>query len=101
MIPGFFDSFTDDRNSGFLRQLAANCASYWRYDSPIRFHYGLADEAIHPAMVSRALSAGGKLATGVPVAGGSHRGTFLTSLYGDASTLGKSENVLNWFTSFH
>ena len=101
LIPGFFDNFTDDRNSGFLRRLAANRASYWKYDSPIRFHYGLADEAIHPAMVSRALSAGGKLAIGVPVAGGSHRGTFLAGLYGDASTLGKSENVLNCFNSLH
>ncbi|MGQ0685645.1 alpha/beta hydrolase family protein [Bradyrhizobium sp.] len=101
LIPGFFDSFTDVRNSAFLRHFAANRASYWNYDSPIRFHYGLADEAIHPAMVSRALSAGGKLATGVPVAGGSHRGTFLAGLYGDASTLGGSENVLNWFRSIH
>lgn len=101
LIPGFFDHFTDDQNSGFLRRLAANRASYWRYDSPIRFDYGLADEAIHPAMVSRALSAGGRLATGVPVAGGSHRGTFLAGLYGDASTLGKSENVLDWFNGLH
>jgi hypothetical protein len=51
--------------------------------------------------VSRALSAGGKLATGVPVAGGSHRGTFLAGLYGNASTLGGSENVLNWFRNYH
>ncbi len=97
LVPGFLDHATDDRNSAFLRHLAANRASYWNYDAPIRFHYGLADEAIHPAMVSRALSAGGKLATGVPVAGGSHRATFLAGLYGDASTLGGSENVLNWF----
>ncbi len=101
LIPGFFDHFTDDRNSGFLRRLAANRASYWNYDSPIRFHYGLADEAIHPAMVSRALSAGGKLAIAVPVAGGSHRATFLAGLYGDASTLGNSETILNWFNSLH
>jgi len=101
LVPGFSDHFTDDRNSGFLRHLAANRASYWSYDSPIRFLYGLADEAIHPAMVSRALSAGGQLATGVPVAAGSHRGTFIAGLYGDASTLGNSGNVLDWFNSFH
>jgi hypothetical protein len=101
LIPGFFADFTDDRNSGFLRHLAANRASYWQYDSPIRFYYGLADEAIHPAMVSRALSAGGKLAIGVPVAGASHRGTFLAGLYGDASTLGNSGDISNWFSSLH
>jgi len=100
LVPGFFERATDNRNSAFLRHLAANRASYWNYDAPIRFHYGLADEAIHPAMVFRALSAGGKLAAGVPTAGGSHRGTFLAGLYGDASTLGGSENVLNWFRQF-
>ena len=100
LVPNFFNHFTATQNSAFLRHLAANRASYWAYDSPIRFHYGLADEAIHPAMVSRALSAGGNLATGIPIAGGSHRGTFIASLYGDASTLGGSENVLNWFQSF-
>lgn len=100
MVPGFLERATDDRNSAFLRQLAANRASYWNYDAPIRFHYGLADEAIHPAMVFRALSAGGKLASGVPVAGASHRATFLAGLYGEASALGGSENILAWFRSF-
>jgi len=100
LVPGFFDHATDDRNSAFLRHLAANRASYWNYDAPIRFHYGLADEAIHPAMVFRALSAGGKFASGIPVAGGSHRATFLAGLYGDAATLGGSDNVLNWFRTF-
>jgi hypothetical protein len=97
LVPGFFDGYTDERNSGFLRRFAANRASYWKYDSPIQFRYGLADEAIHPEMVFRALSAGGRLASGVPVAGGSHRGTFLADLYGDTSTLGGSGNVLEWF----
>lgn len=99
MVPGFFERFTADQNSAFLRHLAANRASYWKYDSPIRFHYGLADEAIHPAMVFRALSAGGRQAAGVPVAGGSHRGTFIAGLYGDAATLAGSDNILNWFNS--
>ncbi len=44
LVPGFFERFTADQNSAFLRHLAANRASYWKYDSPIRFHYGLADE---------------------------------------------------------
>jgi hypothetical protein len=100
LVDGFFDGFTDDRNSEFLRRLAANRASYWKYEYPIQFHYGLADEAIHPAMVARALSAGGKLASGVPVPGGSHRGSFLAGLYGDASTLAGSENILGWFQKF-
>jgi hypothetical protein len=100
LVSDFFDRFTASQNSAFLRQFAANRASYWAYDSPIRFHYGLADEAIHPAMVFRAVSAGGELATGAPVAGGSHRGTFIAGLYGDGSTLGGADNVLNWFNSF-
>lgn len=100
LVPGFFDHATDDRNSAFLRHLAANRSSYWNYDAPIRFHYGLADEAIHPAMVFRALSAGGRFASGIPVAGGSHRATFLAGLYGDRPTLGGSDNVLNWFRTF-
>ena len=97
LVPGFFDHFTDERNSAFLRRVAAVSANGWRYDSPIRFHYGLADEAIHPTMVARALTAGGALASGVPVAGGSHRGTFLASLFGDAAALGGRENVVTWF----
>lgn len=100
LVPDFFEHATDDRNSAFLRHLAANRASYWKYDAPIRFIYGLADEAIHPAMVYRALAAGGSLTKGVPVAGASHRATFLAGLYGDASTLGGSENVLEWFRTF-
>jgi hypothetical protein len=100
LVPGFFERYTDERNSEFLRRLAANTASYWRYDRPIRFHYGLADEAIHPAMVARALSAGGSQASGVAVAGASHRGTFLASLYGESSHLAGKENVLDWFNTF-
>ena len=50
-------------------------------------------------MVFRALSAGGSFATGVPVARGSHRATFLAGLYGDASTLSGFENVVEWFAS--
>lgn len=99
LVPGFFEQATDDRNSAFLRLLAANRASYWHYDAPIRFIYGLADEAIHPAMVYRALSAGGRMATGVPVAGASHRATFLAGLYGDAASLGGGQTVPGWFDS--
>lgn len=99
LVPGFFDRATDERNSAFLRQLATNRASYWNYDAPIRFHFGTADEAIHPAMVERALSAGGPFAAGIPVARANHRATFLASLYGDATSLGGASNAVDWFES--
>ena len=97
LVDGFFDRYTHDLNSRFLRHLAANRATYWAYDAPIRFYYGLADEAIHPALVNRPLAAGGKLASGVPVQGASHRGTFLASLYSEGSELAGATNVLRWF----
>ena len=99
LAPNFFEQFTADQNSALLRHFAANRATYWEYDSPIRFAYGLADEAIHPGMVFPTLAAGGKLATGVPVAGGSHRGTFLAGLYGGSATLNGSDNIVTWFDS--
>lgn len=99
LVDGFFDRYTSDLNSRFLRQLAANRATYWDYDAPIRFYYGLADEALHPALVNRPLAAGGKFTAGVPVAGASHRGTFLAGLYGPGSALAGSSNVLQWFSA--
>lgn len=101
LVPGFFDRFTDDRNSAFLRQIGLNIANVQRYDAPIRFYYGLADEAIRPAMSRRALAAGGRFASGAAVAGASHRGTFLASLYGDGSALDGQENVVDWFASLN
>ena len=97
LVPDFFESGTDPRNRHFLELLARNDASNWRYDSPIRFHVGLADEATHPEMTRRTLIRAGALAQGIPVAGGNHRTTFLAGLYGDATTLGGYENVLTWF----
>jgi hypothetical protein len=97
LVPGFFERFTAPQNSAFLRQLAANRATYWAYDSPIRFYFGLADEAIHPAMVYPALAAGGASAQGIAIANASHRATFLAGLYGDASTLNGSGDILSWF----
>ncbi len=98
LVGGFFDGFTDERNSAFIRHLALNAASYWHYDSPMRFHFGLADEAIHPEMVGRALSASGAQAIPVPVGNASHRATFLAGLYGDAASLGGNDNILSWFS---
>ncbi|MCK9917205.1 hypothetical protein MXD81_49510 [Microbacteriaceae bacterium K1510] len=98
LIPDFFDRFTATQNTAFIRRLAANRASYCAYDSPTRFHYGPADEVIHPTMVFHASAADGELAAGVPAAGGSHRSTFIAGVYGDASTLSGADNVLNWFS---
>lgn len=98
-VPDYFDAFTDERNSAFLRQFAANSTSYGHYDSDIRFIYGLVDEAIHPEMVTHPLSAGGKFVKGVPVSGASHRATFLAGLYGDETNLHGHQNTLEWFTS--
>jgi hypothetical protein len=97
LIPGFFDRFTDDRNSEFVRQLHMNTSTYWRYDSPIRFYYGLADEALHPALVERALVAGGSKTDGIAVSQADHRGTFLAALYGNEQTLSGRDNLLSWF----
>lgn len=97
LVDGFFEGFTSDGGSALLRRFASNCSSSWNYDAPIRFDYGLADEAIHPRMVYRALMEGGSMTTGVPIAGASHRGTFLAGLYGDANTLAGKENVPTWF----
>ena len=93
------ERFTDERNSAFIRHLAGGVASYWNYDSPIHFHFGLADEAIHPEMVARALSAGGELAIPVPIANASHRATFLAGLYGNKDTLGGNKNASDWFSA--
>lgn len=99
LVPGFLERATSPQGSAFLRRLAANRATYWDYDNPIRFHYGLADEAINPGMVFPALAAGGKLAQGVAVPGASHRVTFLAGMYGTASSLSGQQNVLQWFGS--
>ncbi len=99
LVPGFFDRFTHDLNSAFLRQLAANTASYWSYDSPIRFFLGMADEALHPTAARRGIVAGGAKATEVPIREGSHRGNFLASLFGDATTTAGYGNSVDWFKS--
>lgn len=99
LVPRFFDAFTHETNSAFLRQIARNSATYWEYDSPIRFHVGLADEGIHPTLARRAVAAGGGQATEVSVAGGSHRVTFMASLYGAPEHLAGHANTLDWFDS--
>lgn len=99
LVPGFFDRFTHETNSAFLRQVAANTAAFWRYDSPIRFHIGLADEGLHPTLAARALAAGGPQTVAVMVPEASHRATFLASLYGNASSLSGQDNVLEWFNA--
>ena len=97
LVDGFFNRFTSEINSTFLRQLAANRATYWHYDAPIRFFYGLADQALHPVLAQRPLGPDGQSAGGTAVKNGSHRGTFLASLYGDRDELAGQSNVLEWF----
>ena len=99
LVPRFFDAFTHETHSAFLRQLARNTATYWQYDSPIRFHIGLADEGLHPTPARRAVAAGGGQATEVSVAHGSHRVTFMASLYGEPRHLAGQTNTLDWFNS--
>lgn len=99
LADGFFENFTDDTNSKLLRRLGANSATYWDYDSPIKFYYGLADEALYPSLVRMAPASGGHFADGVAVNGASHRGTFLASLYGDDTILNGRKTVFDWFNS--
>lgn len=99
LTDGFFEHFTNDTNSKFLRHLGANSSTFWDYDSPIRNYYGLADEALHPSLVKMALASGGHNANGVAVNGASHRGTFLASLYGDSAVLNGNNAVFDWFSS--
>lgn len=99
LVKDIFETSTDERNQQFLEHVVANDASSWSYDRPIRFHYGLADEAIHPAMVTRLLNTDNPFMHGVPIAGGNHRAAFLAGLYGDASTLADNDNALSWFQS--
>ncbi len=99
LVDGFFDRFTNDTNSALLRRLGANGATFWDYDSPIRFYYGLADEALHPRLVKPAIAAGGHFAEGVAVNGASHRGTFLSSLYGEPAILNGHSTAFDWFNS--
>ncbi len=99
LIEGLFERYTHDTNSRLLRRLAANSTTFWDYDSPIRFYYGLGDEALTPRLVSMALASGGRDMAGVPVKGASHRATFLASLYGDGANLNGQSNVLDWFNS--
>ena len=99
LVPRFFDAFTHETNSAFLRQLARNTATYWQYDSPVRLYVGLADEGIHPTLARRAVAAGGEQITEVSVADGSHRVTFMASLYGEPRHLAGQANTLDWFNS--
>ncbi len=99
LTDGFFEHFTNDTNSKLLRLLGANSSTFWEYDSPIRLYYGLADEALHPSLVKVALASGGHNMAGIPVNGASHRGTFLSSLYGDSAVLNGKPTVFDWFNS--
>lgn len=99
LVEGFNTRFTSAGFDAFLRQLAENRASFWEYTNPVRLFYGLADEAIHPAMARRAVTGGGRLMEGVAIKAASHRSTFLASLYGGPEVLQGKPNLPDWFDS--
>ncbi|MGJ5201190.1 MULTISPECIES: lysophospholipase [unclassified Bradyrhizobium] len=99
LVDGFFERFTHETNSRFLRRLAGNSSTYWDYDAPMRFYYGLLDEALPPSLVKMPLAADGRFAQGIAVTGASHRGTFLASLYGGGDVVGGASTVLDFFKS--
>ena len=99
LIEGFSSRFINNSYSEFLRKVAENRSSYFKYRNPIRLYYGLADEALHPVMAQRAVTAGGQMMLGIGVAGASHRATFLASLYGDVDHLQGRSNLPDWFDS--
>jgi len=100
LVDGFLDRFTAAPNSHFLEQVGRNCSTFHTYDSPFRFYYGLADEALHPSMMHLALATAGPHSDSVAVPGASHRGTFLASLYGEGDIVARRGNVPTWFRSF-
>jgi len=100
LVDGFLDRFTAAPNSHFLEQVGRNCSTFHTYDSPFRFYYGLADEALHPSMMHLALATAGPHSDSVAVHGASHRGTFLASLYGEGDIVAHKGNVPTWFGSF-
>lgn len=99
LVDGFAERFTADANSRFLVRAGENACTYHAYDVPFRFYYGLADEALHPSMMSVALAAAGSQASSVAVPGASHRETFLASLYGYGASVNGLGNVPEWFSS--
>ncbi len=100
LIDGFFDRYTQDVNSEFLRRTASNSTTFAMHRAPSAFYYGLADQAVNPELVKLMLASTGAVTHGVAVPGASHRGTFLASLYGHGSALSGADDVPSWFGSF-
>jgi hypothetical protein len=100
LIDGILSGYTAESNSAFVAHLGRNTPAYQSYDFPIRFYYGLADDALHPSSMRIALTAAGSHATGIGVPNGSHRGAFISSLYGNAASTVGHGNVVDWFRSF-
>ena len=97
LVEGFSERFTHDVDSDFVRKLGESASTYWKYNSPVRFYYGLQDEALHPSMMSLALASAGRFGHGIGVEGASHRGTVLASLYGEGKVVAGESNLLDWF----
>ena len=100
LVDGFTERLTADTNAKFLVKAGENASTFYTYDAPFRFYYGLADEALHPGMMSVALAAAGSEADSVAVPAASHRETFLASLYGHGPSVNGLSNVPDWFRSF-
>ena len=100
LVDGFTERLTADTNAKFLVKAGENASTFYTYDAPFRFYYGLADEALHPSMMSVALVAAGSKADSVAVPAASHRETFLASLYGHGPSVNGLSSVPDWFRSF-
>lgn len=100
LVDGFTERFTADTNAKFLVKAGENASTFYTYDAPFRFYYGLADEALHPSLMSVALTVAGSKADSVAVPAASHRETFLASLYGHGRSVNGLSNVPDWFRSF-
>ena len=99
LVEGFFERFTAQSNTSMLAHLSQNTTTYTRFDFPITFYYGSADEAVPPQLVQMAVAGGGPRIQGVQVQGASHRATFLSSLYGGGDAMGHAKTVPEWFDS--
>ena len=110
-IPGFAgqDFVVDDALNQpgsvaqkFLQQLSLNSPRYWNYSSPLKAWYGRSDEALPVDLVDPGLvEGGGPQVTLMPVAGASHRQTFLNALFASpANPGGTDQNFIDWFGQF-
>lgn len=99
-------SFLEEFNAGkgdFYKQIKANNALEQRFNWPTRFYGGTGDNVVPPPFsitlpVEFQQSLGSTTSIGVDAgANGSHRSTFLSSLFGLSTN--PSDNILSWFNT--